>query len=432
MRERDLRNLLLQQPAPAEHVAEERTWDVVRQAFLARERLPRERRVPWRLLVALAVVGAGVAVGVTSAGSTMADWVRDKLGRDRIVSTESPAPALVSLPAAGQILVTAPNGVWIVNENGGKRFVGDYAGATWSPNAQFVAAWNESELVALDPALTEGVPHWTLSRSGISAARWAPSGFRVAYLSGASLRVVVGNGTGDTELAARVAPVAPAWRPGDEHVLAYSDPQGRVLVVETDSGKVQWRTARAPLPVALAWSSDATRLAVLSAQRLRVFEAPRRLVGDVKIPRRLYAATALAPRPGTDEIAYAVYSSRTGQGTVFLYNGRFSRPLFSGGGRFDALAWSPDGRLLLVPWEAADQWLFVPTEGNERVRADGGVSAQFDPGGEGGAGFPRLEGWCCPESEPEPLPAEPPAGTGAAETGTTETGVGETGAETGQ
>jgi hypothetical protein len=423
VKQRDLRNLLLEQPVPGEHTAEERTWDVVRQSFLTRERIPRERHVPWKLLIALAVVAAGVAIGVT-AGASIADWTRDKLGRDRVVGVtdEQIEPVLVALPSPGQMLVTAANGVWVLHEDGSKRFAGDYAGSTWSPNAQFVAAWNDSELVALDPTATDDNVHWAIAREDISAARWAPSGFRVAYLSGSALRVVVGNGADDRQLEPRVAPVAPAWKPGQEHVLAYADLRGRVLVAETDSGRVEWRTARAPLPIELAWSSDGQRLIVLSAQRLRVFRAPRELIADLRIPRRLYAATGLAPRPGSDEIAYAVYSERTGQGTVFLYNGRFSRPLFSAAGRFEDITWSPDGQLLLVPWQAADQWLFIPAEGQARVQANADIAAQFAPG-EGdtapASGFPRVEGWCCPADEPLP----PPVDTGATDTGATETGA---------
>jgi hypothetical protein len=431
MKERDLRNLLLEQPIVGEHTAEERTWDVVRQAFLARERVPRERRVPWRLLVALAIVGAGVGVGVTS-GSAIADWVRDKLGRETIVGAEEPEPVLLRLPVAGsRLLVTAPNGVWVVNDGGGQRFLGDYDGATWSPNGLFVAAWNDTELVALDPTRTDGL-HWTQSGVGIAGARWAPSGFRVAYLAGTSLHVIVGNGTDDKVLAPAVAPVLPAWRPGQEHVLAYADPEGRVLVVDTDSGRVLWRTARASLPIALTWLNR-EELAVLTEQRIRIFRAPRQLVAAIVFPRDLYTATSIAASPDGRRIAYAVYSKRDVQGIVYVYDGRVSRQLFSGGGRFRELAWSPDGRFLLVPWRAADQWLFIRTFGGPRVRTSADIARQFAPGEEAGAaapGYPSVEGWCCPTEEP--LPPPPLTETGATETGTTETGFAETGvAETG-
>jgi hypothetical protein len=425
VREKDLRILLLEQPLPDEHIAEERAWDAVRAAFLARERLPRERRVPWRLLIALAIIGGGIAIGVSPAGSEVADWVRDKLGRDRVVEAEPAAPpAVAPLPAPGRLLVAAANGVWVVNEDGDKRRLGDYAGATWSPNGLFVGAWTERELVAIDPTVTDGSLHWTVSQPGITEARWAPSGFRVAYLAGDAIRVVIGNGENDRELASPVAPAAPAWRPGSQNVVAYADPQGRVLAVDVDSGEALFRTARAPVPIALDWASDGRQLVVLSEQLLRVFRAPRELVSSLRIPKRLYRATALAARPGSGEVAYSVYSARTGQGTVFLYNGRFSRPLFSGGGRFDDLVWSPDGQLLLVPWAAADQWLYIPMETGGAVQSRADVTRQFDPGGTAAAAFPRVEGWLG-DGDAETGTGADAGSTGATDTGLADTGTGE-------
>lgn len=414
MKEKDLRNLLLEQPLPDEHIAEERSWDAVRAAFLAREPVPRERRVPWRLLIAAAIVAAGIAIGVSPAGSEVADWVRDKLGRDRVASVAPAEPVVAPLPAPGRLLVAAPNGVWVVNEDGGKRRLGAYEGATWSPQGLFVGAWTDRELVALDPAATDAI-HWTVSQRGISEARWAPSGFRVAYLARSALRVVIGNGDNDRELAAPVARVAPAWRPGAQHVVAYADRLGRVIAVDVDSGENLFRTARAPVPVALGWTAESQQLVVLTEQRLRTFRAPRTLVRTIEIPRRLYSATALAARPNSNDVAYSVYSERTGQGTIFLFNGRFSRPLFSGGGRFEDIVWSPDGQLLLVPWAAADQWLFVPVQGQGKVVTRTDVAQQFDPGTTTAGAFPRVEGWVGDGASGE-----------AAEGGAAETGAGET------
>ncbi len=420
MKEKDLRNLLLEQPLPDEHIAEERSWDAVRAAFLAREPVPRERRVPWRLLIAAAIVAAGIAIGVSPAGSEVADWVRDKLGRDRVASVAPAEPVVAPLPAPGRLLVAAPNGVWVVNEDGGKRRLGAYEGATWSPQGLFVGAWTDRELVALDPAATDAI-HWTVSQRGISEARWAPSGFRVAYLARSALRVVIGNGDNDRELAAPVARVAPAWRPGAQHVVAYADRLGRVIAVDVDSGENLFRTARAPVPVALGWTAESQQLVVLTEQRLRTFRAPRTLVRAIEIPRRLYSATALAARPNSNDVAYSVYSERTGQGTIFLFNGRFSRPLFSGGGRFEDIVWSPDGQLLLVPWAAADQWLFVPVQGQGKVVTRTDVAQQFDPGATTAGAFPRVEGWVGDGASGEA------AEGGAAETGAGETDGGDTG-----
>ena len=68
MSDKDLRTALLAQPVPDEHIAEERTWETVRSAYLAREPVARRRRVPWRLLLVLALAGAGVAIALTPPG----------------------------------------------------------------------------------------------------------------------------------------------------------------------------------------------------------------------------------------------------------------------------------------------------------------------------------------------------------------------------
>jgi hypothetical protein len=398
MKDKDLRNLLLSQPLAGEHVAEERTWEVVRTAFLGREPVPRERHVPWKLLLVLAVIAAGVAVGVSSAGSSISDWVRDQLGRDRVVQGPPPpaTPVLTGLPAAGRLLVTASGAVWVMTEDGARRRLGRFQGATWSPNGLFVAAWRGRELVALDPNVTDGV-RWARPGRRILGARWSPSGVRVAYVSGGSLHVVVGDNSSDAEVAAQVAPVLPAWLPDAErNVLAYSDRDGRVLVVDTDADQRLWRTSRAPLPIQLAWTDDGERLAVLTEHQLRLFEEPRRLVAKLPVPEGL-VATSMAARPGGQEIAYSAFDESTGKGSIDLVEGDQARLVFAGSGEFRDLAWSPDGELLLVGWEVADQWLFVPPESEEPVDAVG-VARQFAPEGAATPEFPRVQGWCCPSS----------------------------------
>lgn len=396
MSDKDLRTALLAQPVPDEHIAEERTWETVRSAYLAREPMARRRRVPWRLLLLLALVGAGVAIALTPPGPAVSDWVRDRVGREQAVPVEPAKPAVLSLPAPGRLLVTSAEGVWIVGEDGSRRLLGAYDGAVWSPGGLFVAAWRGRELAALDPEEADFV-HWTLTRDEIEVARWSSSGFRVAYLSGGSLRVVVGNGTGDRELAAQVSPVAPAWRPGREEVVAYADATGRVVVVDTDTGKVSWRTAQALAPLALAWTDDAERLAVLGERQVRVFQAPKKRLATIRLPAGA-VGSAIATRPGSHDLAYTIFSPGTGESAVYLLDARRSRTrlVFAGAGRLDALTWSPDGALLLVGWPAADEWLFVPADGRARVTAVANVARELDPGGTGTASAPRVEGWCCP------------------------------------
>jgi hypothetical protein len=391
--EKQLRNLLLQHPLPDEFTAEERAWEVVRAAFAQRERVPR-RRAPRRLFVVLALIGAAIGIGVSPAGSTIASWARDTVGREKVVGVPGQA-ALVKLPAAGRLLAVSPRGVWVVTEDGGRRFLGRFLGATWSPQGTFVAVWDDKRVVALDPNVTHGL-RWSRPAPDVLGARWSPSGFRVAYVTRQALHVVVGNNTNDRRLAARVAPVLPAWRPVAQEVLAYSDPDGRLVVVDTDTRRTLWRTPRAPVPVALAWTDDARQLVALGEHELRVFADPGRRVEALPIPRGEGIATSLAVRAGTHDVAYAVFSPATGRSTVFLFDGRVSRRWFSGAGRVDDLAWSPDGQFLLVPWRAADELLFVAAD-QGRVLASADVTQQFDPGAAAGGGFPRIGGWCCPE-----------------------------------
>ena len=90
---------------------------------------------------------------------------------------------------------------------GRKRRLGDYEEASWSPRGLFVVAASDRRVVALEP---DGDVRWTVTRPRpVADARWAPSGFRIAYREGNTLRVVVGDGTND-HLLARAPPRRPA------------------------------------------------------------------------------------------------------------------------------------------------------------------------------------------------------------------------------
>ena len=396
MSDRDLRTLLLSQPVPDEQIAEERTWEVIREAFQTRQPVTHHRRLPWRLLAALAVAGGAAGIALSPAGPAIVDWIDSRAGDGVAVSTQAATtPAPITLPAPGRLLVTDPRGVWVIHEDGARVHVGDYPAASWSPTGVYVAAWTADRLVALDPARSEFV-HWTLERDAVADARWSATGLRIAYRSGAALRVLVENGTADRELAAAVLELAPAWRPGRGEVLAYAEPDGRIAVVEADTGKALWRTARAPAPVALAWA-DASTLVALEQQRLRLLAEPGGLVAAVDLPERTQGL-ALAARPGAADVAYSVFVPDTGKSSVFLVDakGKSPRLLFAGAGKLGALVWSPDGRYLLVAWKATDQWLFVPAGKGGRLPVLAGVSERFDPDVAAGE-FPLPAGWCCLE-----------------------------------
>jgi len=384
----DARELFAAFRAPGEDVAEDRSLDVARRAFLAREPAPRERRVPVLVFVAIAACAAIAAITVTPAGS----WIRDRVGRET-VTVEAQRPALASLPAPGRLLVTSERGTWVVRRDGSRRFLGAYrAGASWSPHGLFVVAWNNRELVALEPDATDAV-RWSLSRPAIAGARWSPSGFRVAYLSGARLRVVAGDGTGDSVLARSVAPVAPSWRPGGRHELAFVDRGGRVVVVDTDTRRRHWRAQRLPEVVGLNWTNDGRRLLAATDAGLLLLRPgsarPARLMA-----RETTAVVALAVRPGTGEVAYSTFDPKTLATRVVLttLDGRDRSLLFAGQGEIPELVWSPDGSYLLASWPVADQWLFLPAEPDRRPRGVTGVTQLFAPAARG-ARSPSIGGW---------------------------------------
>jgi hypothetical protein len=208
MTEPDVERRLAAAVAPDREAAEERAWRVVSAAF--DERLPMRRRPGTSRRSALALAAALVlgVLALSPVGAAVASWVRDAFDPGR----DDADPALVSLPAAGRLLVTSGQGPWIVHRDGSKRRLGAYEDAAWSPRGLFVAVTAGRELVAVEP---DGDPRWSLARSeGVSRPAWSPDGFRIAYLSGRALRVVAGDGTGDARLAERVAAAVPAWRPG--------------------------------------------------------------------------------------------------------------------------------------------------------------------------------------------------------------------------
>jgi hypothetical protein len=369
----EVRRALERVDLPGEHEARRRAWEVVQAGFAEREPAARARRL-WRPALAFAVVAAVAAAALSPPGRALVDAVRETIG------VEGAAPALFELPAEGRVLATSARGVWVVQADGSKRLLGRYREAAWSPFGRFVAVARANELAAVDPA--DGELRWSLSRPAVRSPRWTGTrdDTRIAYVSGSELRVVAGDGEGDRVLAPRVAPVAPAWRPGAGFVLAYATPGGVVEVVSAKGRRV-WRSRGALQPVQLAWSDDGSRLLV--RERAGVVVLDRR--GRV-LPRRPLGGTttAAAFRPGTRAIAVAV---RRGARSDVVVG---QRRVFTGTGTFADLAWSPDGRWLLVGWRDADQWVLVRAAAPRRLEAVASISRQLRA-----TAFPRVEGWCC-------------------------------------
>jgi WD40-like Beta Propeller Repeat len=393
--------------APIDDGARARALGVVRAAFLEGEPVRRRRRwAPALTAVACALAVAAVAVSVTEPGDAVARWVREMLG----VGRDDARPALVRVPGGGRLLVTADGepsargerssaggersaaGAWVVSSDGSRRRLGDYAGASWSPSGRFVVAWRGGELLALEP---NGRVRWSLARRGrIATARWSRGlGYRVAYVSGRTLRVVGGDGTGDRRYAA-AAPVAPAWRPDGAHVLAYVDRRDHVRVAAVDSRRQVWRSAQVGGATELAWSPDGRRLLVAAPRGWQVLGADG-LVLARGSASRAYAIDDVAWAPGGNRIAIVRHDGATGEVVLADPVGRAAdRVLFSGPGRFGRVAFSPDGRRLLVPWPDADQWLFLSVARGGHVGAVANIARQFARGPRRGP-FPDAVEWCC-------------------------------------
>jgi hypothetical protein len=369
-------------PLPGEFEARRRSWPVVRESFASRE--PARRRLPVRLrtVVAVAAALALVAAALSPPGTAVIDRVREAIG---VAEAE---PALFSLPARGRLLVVSDSGAWVVHPDGGKRRLGPWREASWSPFGRFVVVARRNELAAVEP---DGDVRWKLARRDVRFPRWGGSrtDTRVAYLTGSRLHVVGGNGLGDVDAGGlpAAARVAPAWRPGSRHVLAYVSTRGRVHVYDSDSGSLAWRSGRFRGPRMLTWSSDGSRLVLVTRERIVVFGARR---ARPLASRRLSGVVDAAFAPGSHRFAAA----RARDVLVLDVDrpGAAPRTLFAGAGRFTDVAWSPDGVWLLIGWRDADQWVFVRPAGERRIEAVSDVAAQFES-----EGFPSVSTWC---SEP--------------------------------
>jgi hypothetical protein len=370
--------------APDETGAQERAWSVVRSAYLESAPVAKRRSNRWLVLVPAMILLLGVAT-LSPAGATVRRWISHALG------VPHAAPALFRLPAPGSVLVSGAGGTWTVAADGSSRRLGAWDQASWSPRGLFVAVARGDQLAAVDP---RGTVHWTLARPAVSDPRWyPPTGYRVAYLSGRTLRVVAGDGTGDHPLASHVAAVAPSWQPAHAYRVAYVTAAGRLMVRDADTGLVIWTRVLPARPQQLAWSPDGSRLLAATATKAQVFDQTGRSVASISsLPQTPIRDAALSPdgkslaliRGGNDQdVIVAELTGRAPQ----------SRRALSGTG-LEQLVWSPDGRWLLVSWPAADQWVFLRVAGKPRIVAASRIARQFS-GHASGRGFPSIDGWCC-------------------------------------
>jgi hypothetical protein len=384
--------------APDEGEASLRAWEVTAAAFDALAPVPRRarRRSSRGAGLALAALCCVTGLAISPAGATIVRWVGHGFSTPGV---EHARPALVSVPAPGKLLVFSRDGAWVVRQDGSKRLLGPYRDAAWSPHGLFVAAVRGDDLMAIDPL---GHVRWTVtSLPRPELPSWSPgNGFRVAYLSGGSLRVVAGDGTGDRLLARNAYPVRPAWRSGHPYQLAYVTGGGRIRTVDADGGRTIWNApARAYAPSSLQWTAGGARLVVASARGLALLDGRTGASLKSLDPRGRARFVDAQLSPDGRTIALARYDPAAGRSEVILLavreHGWHERAVFAGSGRFSALRWSPDGRRLLVTWRDADQWVFLPVERVRGIVAARGIGRAFEPDRRGSATFPRVGGWCC-------------------------------------
>ena len=359
----EIRRELLGVEVPDEHEARGRAWTLVEHAYASREARG-GTRISLRPALAAVTAVALLGAALTPPGRAVLDGVRS------VVGVEGAEPALFRLPASGRLLIHGDSGAWIVRADGSERYLGRYDEASWSPQGLFVAVAGHRVLAAVDPL---GNIRWKLPRRAVSRPRWAPSGFRVAYLSGRSLRVVIGNGEGDRLLVRRVRRVAPIWLPTTRsHHLAYVAADGSLRVLDADTRR------RVDARGTEFWISRNDSALVLRQRGSRA-------------PVTLRQAPAVSVAPRSRRVAF-VRRTRAGSSEVLVTSGGpdDARRVFSGTGNFTDVEWSPDERWLAIGWKTADQIVFVRVAGRRRIEAAADVSSQF-----GSGRFPSLAGWCC-------------------------------------
>jgi DNA-binding beta-propeller fold protein YncE len=213
--------------------------------------------------------------------------------------------------------------------------------------------------------------------------------------------VVTADKTGDRRMDG-AADVAPAWRPGEQPLVAYVSADGVLTVRDSDTDETVWTSGVRATPAQLEWSADGRRLVAavpLSDGRfaLTVYDEAGRRLQSLPLPGTFVDA-AFAP---DDHRVALIRRQRAEDGetsellVVDADSVRRQTPVFSGRGRFSDVAWSPGARWLLLGWQSADQWLFLRSTAVEKVKAVSSLAQQFDPGGTGAGPFPRIEGWCC-------------------------------------
>jgi hypothetical protein len=335
--ERALRAALRDARAPSEDAAADRVLaralEIHASAPAAEPR--RRPRPALVVVVAVAVVAVIVATGLTSPGQAVGDWIHDVV---RPSAKPKPAPTATLPP--GRVLTT--------------ERLGPHRDATWSPHGRFAAATTHDTLLAVTPG---GAVRWRVrTPAPPRSPAWSTDGYRIAYLAGPQLRVVVGDGTDDRLFWSHARGVAPAFRPTAGRSVAWVERDGHVRLADVDRAVLEWRSpATVPSGTrALSWSSDGARLIATGPRGARIFDLA---AGTTRTIGGRFAAAAFPPVPGR-----AALLERRRHGSAIRLLGAHE-PLIATAGRYRGLQWSPDGRWLLTVW--GGQWLYVSRDGRK-------------------------------------------------------------------
>jgi hypothetical protein len=390
--EQQLRELLRDAPLDLDPRSEQRAWHAVRSAYQPRP----ARRSRWtarRPVAALAVIAlaALLTLGtVTAPRQAVARWLRDAFG---VTAQPHATGGLASLPGGGRLLVETASGPWLVAADGSRHHLGTYTGAAWSPHSLYVVAWRGAELAAVNLA---GVPQWELTAPGpLSAARWSPDGYRIAFVAGGALDVLAGDSSGQHTVSDAAARVPPAWQPrtGSVHLLTFVTRDRAIEQIDADTGAAIW-TAH-PLEPArqLVWSPGGNVLLVLGAHELSEYTPAGRLL------------TTFAPSGATVEsaaftsarrFALVIHPAAVGPDSIeLLSTGRRPAPkiLYTGLERLSDLNASPNHQWLIAASPSADQWIFIRIHAPARLLASTNITNAFHRPGTTTETFPRLAGW---------------------------------------
>jgi hypothetical protein len=369
----DLERALREAPIPDEPAARARARATVLAAH--EDVSPRPRTRASLIWVAAAALIAALVLTQRDSGPAKAF---EKIVRQVVEQPKKPKPVATSslaLPTRGRMLITDGDSTWLVERNGKRRRLGSWQDATWSPQGLFIAVTEANTLAAIQPA--DGTVRWKLTGSRpVSLPRWAPGGRHIAYRSGDTLRIVYGNGLHDVQAGKQMAAVAPAWRPTDDHAVAWAATDGTVTVEDADTAKVLF-THKGAVVHQLAWSGDGRTLLIAGRRNGAIY--------DVATGRRTPLTThdpIVAAAFGGTRLALAVSA---GDQTNVTIDGA---TVLHSPGRLRDLQWSPDGHWLLTGWAGADHWLAIKTTGQARESAVSAVRHRF------GAGE-RVRGWCC-------------------------------------